>query len=118
MLTVTLASLILAEFVVVQAVPRRHVSGVTQAAQLSFNGLLSVVSSHALGFTVEGGLIVGSLTLVVSLMSYSLLTNRKNGLGWWVLVVLGRIAAFFARLGVSVFRELAGGGGPPDWDES
>ena len=72
------------------------------------------------GFDLSLTNVLGALllTALISLLGYNLLTSRKQGWGWATLVVFAGILAFFLRVGISMFREIASAAhGSSDWDE-
>lgn len=57
------------------------------------------------------------MVLVLGLIAYSLVASGKKGWGWVSLLVAASVLAFMGRMCVAIFREMAGGRCPSDWDE-
>ena len=65
---------------------------------------------------------VGLVVIVVlfaatALIAHSLLTNGKHGWGWVTIGILAATIVFIAKIGLSMFQEMAVSDGPTDWDE-
>lgn len=61
--------------------------------------------------------LVGGL-VGISAMSFSLITQGKQGWGWFAICVLGAILLLTIKAGTSLFLEVSSSvEGPSDWDE-
>lgn len=75
-------------------------------------------SAVAKPFLASGtGLATVAASIVgIVLMAYNLLTFGKNGWGWTTVCMVGAVFLIFARLGVSLFREVSSANSIQDWD--